>query len=380
MNIMLLGATGSIGTTTCSCVRQFPDTFHIGSMSTHSRVDELAALAHEFLPAAVCITDIAAASGAKAKFPASTKLYTGPSGLEQMVAEQPFDKLLNAIVGYAGLRSTVTALMRGKFVALANKESLVVGGELIRTLLKKHGGTLFPVDSEHSALQQCLQGEQPEAIERVVITASGGPFRTIDLADFNAISPADALQHPTWQMGAKITIDSATLMNKGFEIIEAHHLFGLPYDKIDAIIHPESIIHSLIEFHDGAVMAQMGVPSMEVPIYYALSSPKRLPTTVDRLRLSQIASLHFEQVDYKRYPCLKLCLEAARSGGAAPVTLNAANEIAVSLFLDNKIGFTAIAQIVSYALENCESTPVQSLTDIEYIDTATREKLLGKFA
>jgi 1-deoxy-D-xylulose-5-phosphate reductoisomerase len=283
--LLLLGSTGSIGASTLNCVRRLKDRFTVVGLSARSNVDKLINQIEEFSPLAVCVTDIAAVKKIKDRFPGIT-VFGGPGSLEAFVAAVDFDTMLNALVGAVGLRPTVAALLRNKRVALANKESLVIGGDYIRSLLKKGKGSLVPVDSEHSAILQCLAGAADGVVESIILTASGGPFRNLLLIAFVHITPEQALNHPTWAMGRKITIDSATLMNKGFELIEAHHLFQLPYEKLRVWIHPQSIIHSLVEFHDGAVMAQLGLPDMELPIQYALSYPGRLPLNGRRLSLA----------------------------------------------------------------------------------------------
>lgn len=379
MKIVLLGATGSIGTSACNCIRRFPETFSITGMSANGNVDKLLSLACEFHPRALC-TGSEDHRGAAVQADPSVRLYHGPEGLEALVNETDFDVLLNALVGSVGLRPTIAALKRKKKVALANKESLVVGGELITGLVQSGFGEIIPIDSEHSAILQCLCGENRDSIESIILTASGGPFRNASEETLKKITPRDALNHPTWSMGKKITIDSATLMNKGFEVIEAHHLFDLSYDRIRVLIHPQSIIHSMVEFHDGAVMAQMGVPDMELPIQFALSFPNRLHLGGKRLNLAAIQTLTFFQPDFKLFPCLKLCLDAARTGGTAPAIVNAANEMAVQFFLNGQIGFQRIAEIIQQALEDHASQPVDGLEIIERTDAAIRAELLERHA
>jgi 1-deoxy-D-xylulose-5-phosphate reductoisomerase len=277
----------------------------------------------------------------------------------------------------------VAALRRGKRVALANKESLVVGGELITSLLDLGHGELVPIDSEHSAVWQCLSGQDRGAVESIILTASGGPFRELPADRFAAITPEQALRHPTWSMGDKITIDCATLVNKGLEVIEAHHLFRMPYDHLRVLIHPQSIVHSMVEFHDGAIIAQMGLPDMELPIQYALEYPRRLPLVGRRLDLTAMAGLTFHAPDYARFPCLRLCLDAGTSGGTAPAALNAANEVAVRAFLQGAIPFTAIAQLIDEALQHHAPRKADSLESILEVDGRVREattRALGRFA
>jgi 1-deoxy-D-xylulose-5-phosphate reductoisomerase len=311
----------------------------------------------------------------QSNLPSGVRMFCGEKGLEQLVNDTDFDVLLNALVGAVGLRATVAALKRNKCVALANKESLVVGGDYITSLLNRGMGQLIPVDSEHSAIQQCLTGEDVSSIESIILTASGGPFRELPLDRLPFVTPADALNHPTWTMGKKITIDSATLVNKGFEVMEAHHLFAMPYDRLRVVIHPQSIIHSMVEFHDGAVMAQLGMPDMELPIQYALSFPKRLMLKSKRLDLADIGTLTFCEPDFHRFPCLRLCLDAGKSGGSAPVVLNAANEIAVTAFLEGRIRFDRIAQVIDAALNGHSPLKVDGLETIEEVDEKTRRSV-----
>jgi 1-deoxy-D-xylulose-5-phosphate reductoisomerase len=377
MKILLLGATGSIGTSACNCIRRFPDKFRIVGLSANNNMEKLGKLVSEFSPSAICVGDGCDDSFAEAG--AFMRVFRGRRGLEEIVEETDFDILLNALVGAVGLRATVAALKRKKRVALANKESLVIGGDLINGLIDKGFGEIVPVDSEHSAILQCMCGENRTAIESIIITASGGPFRDAPLEKLKNATPGDALDHPTWSMGRKITIDSATCMNKGFEVIEAHHLFRLSYDAIRVVIHPQSIIHSMVEFHDGAVMAQMGVPDMELPIQFALSFPHRLPLMGKRLNLAKIKALTFFEPDYERFPCLKLCLDAALTGGTAPAIVNAANEVAVRLFLDERIRYSEIAEIIESALQKHAVDKIDSIESIEQTDSIVRNNLLKRY-
>ncbi|MBN1308363.1 MAG: 1-deoxy-D-xylulose-5-phosphate reductoisomerase, partial [Chitinispirillaceae bacterium] len=300
-------------------------------------------------------------------------LVEGNNGLEKLVNETSSDVVVNALVGAVGLRPTIAALKKKNRVALANKESLVIGGDCIAGLLADGWGELVPVDSEHSAILQCISGVTvPATIESIVLTASGGPFRTLPLERFAAITPSEALAHPTWTMGKKITIDAATLMNKGFEVIEAHHLFSMPYERLRVWIHPQSIIHSLVEFHDGAFLAQLGCPDMELPIQYALAFPERLPLPGRRLSLPEIGALEFFEPDYNRFPCLKLCIDAGKRGGGAPAIVNAANEVAVTAFLAGTISFTDIARVVAATLERHTVRPATTLSAIEDADETAR--------
>ena len=379
MKIVLLGATGSIGMSACNCIRRFPEKFEAVGLSSYNNAGKLMELVREFRPVSVCIGNSRASAQALAEIPSTIKIFTGQKGLEDMVNEADFDVLLNAVVGAVGLRATVAALKRNKRVALANKESLVIGGEYIYGLINRGFGEIIPVDSEHSAILQCLSGENKAGVESIILTASGGPFRETDKEKLKNITPEQALDHPTWSMGKKITIDSATLMNKGFEVIEAHHLFGMPYDKIRVLIHPQSIIHSMVEYFDGAVMAQMGVPDMELPIQFALTYPDRLPIQSRRLDLAKTGALTFFEADYNRFPCLKLCLDAGRKGGTSPAIVNAANEMAVQLFLTGRIRYDQIAEIIEDSLGLHASVPVDSLETIENIDSIIRTKIMKRF-
>jgi 1-deoxy-D-xylulose-5-phosphate reductoisomerase len=372
MKILLLGSTGSIGTSTINCIRRYPQRFELVGLAAHSNSSALGAQAREFGINDLCLGDLQAAEAFATTLGDNQRLYRGTDGLVELVQNTDYDILVNALVGSVGLRPTVAALKRNKRVALANKETLVVGGDYITTLLSQGMGSMVPIDSEHSAILQAMSGERTEAIESIILTASGGPFRDYPAERFATITPEDALKHPTWQMGAKITIDSATLMNKGFEVIEAHHIFHLPYERLRVCVHPQSIIHSLVEFHDGAMMAQMGLPDMELPIQYALSWPERLPLAGKRLDLATIGSLTFFEPDMARFPCLRLCLEAGKLGGTAPAVVNAVNEEAVKLFLSKRIGFCAIGQLIEIALERHAVQPADSLETIVEVDRLAR--------
>jgi 1-deoxy-D-xylulose-5-phosphate reductoisomerase len=378
IKIILLGATGSIGTSACACVRRFPERFSIVGISAYGSVDKLMGLAREFKPGAVCIGDSAKAAAAKNGLPKDVRVFEGERGLEELVNNTEFDILCNALVGAVGFRATVAALKKNKRVALANKESLVIGGDYIASLLRGKNGELVPVDSEHSAILQCLAGQERAGVESIILTASGGPFRDRPLDKFKDIRPQDALNHPTWSMGKKITIDAATLVNKGFELIEAHHLFGMPYDRLRVVIHPQSVVHSMVEFHDGAIMAQMGVPNMELPIQFALSYPQRLPLGGKRLNLAQLRELTFFEPDFGRFPCLKLCIDAGKTGGTMPAALNAANEVAVQAFLANAIRFDRIAELIREACDGHKPMPVDGVEIVEAVDRETREKTRKK--
>ncbi|MGM0461486.1 MAG: 1-deoxy-D-xylulose-5-phosphate reductoisomerase [Fibrobacterota bacterium] len=377
--ILLLGSSGSIGTSTENCIRRYRDEFELVGISVNSSVEKACEQIKEFSPEALAI----GSSEAFKNFPRTehpnTRLYTGTEGLVHITRDLEYDILVNALVGSVGFEPTLEALKRGKTVAIANKESLVVGGELIQKSLKEHGGTLLPVDSEHSAIFQCLSGEDSRTVESITVTASGGPFRSIPAEDFDAITVETALKHPTWEMGAKITIDSSTLMNKGFEIIEAHHLFNIPYEKIHVVVHPQSIIHSAVTFCDGSVMAQCGLPDMELPIQYALSYPRRMKIPSPRLSFADMQTLTFEKPDTNRFPCLNYCIEAGKTGGTLPGVLNAANEEAVHLFLNKKISYQGIAKIIYGELTRHTPKKLTSVTQIRHIDTDVRARILRDY-
>jgi 1-deoxy-D-xylulose-5-phosphate reductoisomerase len=300
------------------------------------------------------------------------RVLSGERGLRELVAESDADVFINSLVGFAGLAPTIEALERGKIVALANKETLVVAGAVVTEIAREHGATIIPIDSEHSAILQCMLGERPENIAKLILTASGGPFLNIDKHRFSALTVDAALKHPNWQMGNKITIDSATLMNKGLEIIEAHWLFGLPAERIDVVIHPQSIIHSMVEFVDGSVKAQLGVPDMKIPIQYALTYPERAPSIYNRVSFGDLGMMTFQKPDRTKFECLDLAYDALRTGGTAPAILNAANEVAVAAFLNRTIGFHQIPMLIRQALENLPVNAVASLESIVEFDRCTR--------
>ena len=341
--IALLGSTGSIGKNTVEIIAANPDTFKASLLVANTSVKLLAEQAERLKPNVVCIIDESKYQELKLALKSSdTECVTGEKALYDLVREADYDILLNAIVGAAGMMSSIETVKRGKDLALSNKESLVMAGELINSIANQHAAKIYPVDSEHSAIWQCLQGETESNIEKLILTGSGGPFLNRDISTFDSITPAEALKHPNWSMGSKITIDSATMFNKGLELIEAYHLFHMDGSKIDIVIHPESIIHSMVQFRDGSVKAQMGLPDMKVPIMYALSYPEHLSSKWPRLDLATLKTLHFESPDENRFPSLKLAREALKTGGTYPATLNMANEKAVMEFLSGEIGFTDI--------------------------------------
>lgn len=369
--LSVLGSTGSIGVNALNVVREFPDHFRIKYLSAHSQMEPLIAQAREFLPEAVAIGDETQAEMVREALP-GVEVLSGRSGLLELAARDNVDLMLNAIVGSAGMEPTINSINAGVDVALSNKESLVMAGDLINSMLEEKKVNLFPVDSEHSAIWQCLVGEAPEDVKRLVITGSGGPFRTTDKAAFNEITVAQALKHPNWAMGRKITIDSATMMNKGLEVIEAYWLFDLPADKIDIVIHPQSIIHSMVEFVDGSVKAQLGLPDMKIPIQYALTYPQHFPQAWEQLDLAKIGTLTFEEPDFDKFVCLQLAFDALKAGGSLPVVLNVANEIAVHRFLDGEIPFTAIPELITKAMDAHEFLEHPNLDDILALEKWTQ--------
>lgn len=372
--LALLGSTGSIGTQALEVVRQQPDRFRVAVLSAQRQWELLAQQALEFRPAVVVIGDdgfYQPLKGALAQQP-ETQVISGARALADVVTRPDLDIVLTALVGYAGLLPTVAAIKAGKDIALANKETLVVAGELITGLVKKHGVRLLPVDSEHSAIFQCLVGEEQNLIEKIVLTASGGPFRGRSAQQMEAVTKAQALKHPNWDMGAKITIDSASLMNKGLEVIEAKWLFGLTNEQIDVVVHPQSIVHSLVQFEDGSLKAQMGLPDMKLPIQYALGYPQRLANTFPRFSFLDYPSLTFEAPDRVAFPNLELAFGAMRRGGNAPCVLNAANEVAVAAFLRDEVGFRQMSDLVAGCLARVSYLAEPLLADLVATDAETR--------
>ncbi len=365
-NIVILGSTGSIGKNTLEIVRKFKEEFNLLGISANKNIELLLEQVEEFKPEFTCVVseregkifkDIAAERGL------STKLLLGEEGLLDLVSIDRVDIILIAIVGFAGFLPTYKALKMGKRVALANKESLVSGGELISKLEE---GEIIPVDSEHSAIFQCLRGENIERVEKLILTASGGPFFRKDVDKFDEITVGDALNHPKWDMGAKITIDSSTMMNKGLEVIEAHYLFGIPPEKIDVVIHPQSVVHSMVEFVDGSIISQLGITDMKLPIGYALFYPERVELGYERLSLFDVSPLEFYPPDFKKFPCLKLAFDALKAGNSFPIVLNSANEVAVKSFLTGEIGFTDIPAVIEETLSKFGGTEVRSVEDVIY--------------
>jgi 1-deoxy-D-xylulose-5-phosphate reductoisomerase len=367
--LVILGSTGSIGTQALEIVAASEELEVVG-LATGSSWERLLAQAAENGVGTVAISDPRAADAAAATWDGA--VLSGEEGIRELVASAGADMVLNGIVGAAGLGPTIVALGEGIDVALANKESLVIGGELTMALAEATGAKLLPVDSEHSALFQLIGATRPGTVDRVVLTASGGPFR--GRTDLEEVTVEDALAHPTWEMGGRITIDSATLMNKGFEAIEAHHLFGLPFERIEVVVHPQSIVHSLVDLNDGATLAHLGYPDMRVPISYALHHPERADVDVPMLDLTALATLSFEVPDLKTFSCLRLALEAGRAGGTAPCVLNAADEVAVAAFLEGRIGFTAIAAAVEAVLDQMPSRRPTHFEELFEVDAEARRR------
>jgi 1-deoxy-D-xylulose-5-phosphate reductoisomerase len=367
--VAILGATGSIGRSALAVLAQHPGRFRAVALTAHRSGDALARLAERWRPALAVVSDGEVPSGAGSS---GTAWRTGRAALLEAATHPDADVVLNALVGAAGLEPTLAALRAGKRVALANKESLVCGGPLVLEAAREGGGELLPVDSEHSAILQCLRGAAPAEVRRLILTASGGPFRGWTAEMLAAATPADALRHPTWDMGAKVTIDSATLANKALEVIEAHFLFGVPYERIEAVVHPQSIVHSMVEMVDGSVLAQLGFPTMELPVLYALGYPERLPYACRRFDPVAAGPLTFETVGADRFPAFALGVDAGRAGGTAPAVYNAANEVAVRHFLEGRLPFTGIAEAVAETLERCPAAPVHSLADVLQADARAR--------
>lgn len=371
--IAVLGSTGSIGTSALEVIAASEGRLRATALSAHRRLDLLVTQAHQYRPKWVIATDEAAADRFRWNgLPRGTELVVGQRGLEEVAAADDVDLVLAGIVGSAGLRSTWAALEAKKTVALANKESLVMGGPLVVELAAKHGATILPVDSEHCAVFQCLRDEPVKAVRRVHLTASGGPFRQRPLDTFASITKHEALQHPTWTMGPRITIGSATMMNKAFEILEAHWLFGLPAEQIAVVVHPQSIVHSMVEFIDGSMLAQCGVPDMRVPILYCLAHPERLPFAFEPFDPVRWQRLEFEAVQHERYPAVPLAYEVLRLGGDAGAVLNAADEVATAAFLQGRIPFTAITALSERVLADRPTRPIGSLQDVFAADAEGR--------
>ena len=370
--VLILGSTGSIGRQTLDIVQNHRDKLVVAGLAANHNWRLLAEQAEQFAVTDVAVADERAA-GELRDAAAALQVYAGPDGLDDLVRDSQPDLVVAAISGVAGLAPIMTALERRCDVALANKEPLVAAGELVTTAARRAGAQLLPIDSEISAVFQCMQGEQPSSIEKVLLTASGGPFANYTKEQLSAVTANQALKHPTWQMGPKVTIDSATLMNKGFELFELKWLFGLEFDQIEVVIHHQSIIHSLVQFRDGSLLAQLGLPDMRMPIQYALFYPERVPSDLERPDLAAVGSLTFAAPDTDKFPCLRLAYYAGRSGQSYPVVLNAVNEVAVALFLDGKITFTDIPRLIERTLESHEPVAISNLSDVQAADSWARE-------
>ena len=366
--IAILGSTGSIGTQALEVIEEHSDLYEVYCLTANNKIDLLAAQAHKFKPAAIVIANEARYDALKALMSdmPDVKVYAGRQAIDEIVEAGPVDMVLTAMVGFAGLSPTIHAIKAGKAIALANKETLVVAGELILQLSQQYHTPILPVDSEHSAIFQSLVGEDQNPIEKILLTASGGPFRTKSMEEIAHVTKADALKHPTWDMGAKITIDSASMMNKGFEVIEAKWLFGVDAKQIQVLVHPQSIVHSAVQFHDGSVKAQLGVPDMRLPIQYAFSFPRRLPLSGDRLDLFK-HPLEFFEPDLKKFRCLAMAYEAIDRGGNMPCIVNAANEIVNRAFLENRCGFLQMGDIIAETMQRATFVKVPNYDT--YVET-----------
>ncbi len=371
--VLILGSTGSIGVNTLNVIRQFPEKFSVSALTVNTRIDLLEPQIYEFKPSVVVVKDDKLAGELRKRLKIKCEVLSGIDGLKSAAANLNYDILLGAMVGFAGLAPTLEAIKRGKRIALANKETLVVGGEIVTELCKKYGSEMIPVDSEHSAIYQCLVGEKIDSVSKIILTASGGPFLHLTKEELKNVSVKDALNHPTWKMGNKISIDSASMMNKGLEVIEAHWLFGLANEKIDVVIHPQSIIHSMVEFVDGSIKAQMGLPDMKLPIQYALGFPERLKSNFQKTSLPEIQTLTFFTPDLEKFECLKLAYQALETAGTAPCVLNAANEVAVDRFLRGEIKFSYIPTLIKKALDKIENHKSPNVETIFECDKLARD-------
>jgi len=375
--VFILGSTGSIGVNCLNVINNLSEDFEVVGLTVNSNTDLLLEQVKKYSPKIVAVRDEHSSKKIEGKLPKDCKLLRGEDGLLKASSEIDYDIFVGAMVGFAGLAPTLEAVKRGKRIALANKETLVVAGELVTNLCRENNSEILPIDSEHSAIYQCLIGENLNEVEKLILTASGGPFLDKDKSFFENATVEEALNHPNWKMGSKITIDSATMINKGLEVIEAHWLFGLPVGKIEVVIHPQSIIHSMVQFLDGSIKAQLGLPDMKLPIQYALTFPERVKNEFERTNLPSIGSLTFFEPDLNKFECLKLAFEALAEGGTAPCILNAANEVAVSKFLKKEIKFSHIPLLINKALNSVENIFSQDLGTIFECDRKTREYVQG---
>jgi 1-deoxy-D-xylulose-5-phosphate reductoisomerase len=384
-SVSLVGSTGSIGTQAADVVAAEPDRYRVVAIGAHRSVDVLATQAEALHPEVVAIADVARAAELRARVPTGTEVLAGPEALAEIATRA--DIVVNGVVGFAGLPVTLAALGAGRRLALANKESLIAGGPVVQRIRSTPGAEIVPVDSEHCAVHQCLRaagwgkgssghdhpGSSPDpAVRRIILTASGGPFRGRSTAELANVTVEDALAHPTWRMGPKITVDSSTLMNKGLEVIEAHELFGVPYDRIDIVVHPQSIVHSMVELTDGSTIAQLSRPDMRLPISYALSYPERSTRPFGAIDWTAVGRLDFEAADREVFRCVDLAYQAGRTGGTAPATLNGANEVAVAAFLNGRLPWHAIAEVIAEALESCDVVDPETVDDVLEADRVSR--------
>ncbi|MDF2716543.1 MAG: dxr [Paenibacillus sp.] len=376
--VSLLGSTGSVGTQTLDVISRYPERFQVEALAAGQNWELLIEQANRFRPKQVSVATKELADKIASRIPSGTTILYGEQGLIETAASNDADIVVTAIVGSQGLKPTLAAIDAGKHIGLANKETLVSGGHLVSAAAKRNNVKLLPVDSEHSAIFQCLNGESVSALRKIVLTASGGSFRDRTREELKGVTVEQALAHPNWSMGSKITIDSATMVNKGLEVIEAHWLFGLLYERIEVVIHPESIIHSFVEFEDRSMIAQMGVPDMRVPIQYALTYPERLVSPVPSLDLTQLGKLHFRKMDFDRYPCLRMAFDSGKAGGSMTAVFNAANEVAVSRFVAGEIGFLDIENVIESVIDRHEAVAAPSIEQIDEADGWARE-LAGKY-
>jgi 1-deoxy-D-xylulose-5-phosphate reductoisomerase len=371
--ISVIGSTGSVGTQTLDVVKKHPERFSIEALAAGSNIDLLLEQVHQFRPKMVSVGTKQLAEQISGMLPSGTRVFYGDEGLIQVAAHNDAELVITAIVGSIGLPATLAAISAGKHIGLANKETLVTAGHIVMELAREKNVAILPVDSEHSAIFQCLNGESIKEVAGITITASGGSFRDRTREQLEHVTVEDALKHPNWSMGAKITIDSATMVNKGLEVIEAHWLFGLPYEQIGVVLHPESIVHSFVEYRDSSIIAQLGTPDMRIPIQYALSYPERIPSKSSRLSLTQVGALHFKEMDFDRFPCLKMAYDCGKIGGTAPTVFNAANEIAVARFLKKEISFLQIEEIIEKMIAKHSVIHNPDLEAIQNVDAQVRK-------
>lgn len=371
--IAVIGSTGSVGTQTLDVVKKHPERFSIEALAAGSNIDLLLEQVQQFRPKMVSVGTKELADKISSVLPSGTSVFYGEQGLIQVAAHNDAELVITAIVGSVGLPATLAAISAGKHIGLANKETLVTAGHIVMELAREKNVAILPVDSEHSAIFQCLNGENIKEVAGITITASGGSFRDRTRQQLEHVTVEDALKHPNWSMGAKITIDSATMVNKGLEVIEAHWLFGLPYEQIGVVLHPESIVHSFVEYRDSSVIAQLGTPDMRIPIQYALSYPERIPSKSSRLSLTQVGALHFREMDFERFPCLKMAYDCGKIGGTAPTVFNAANEIAVARFLNKEISFLQIEEIIEKMIAKHTVVHNPDLEAIQNVDAQVRK-------